>query len=601
MATNFLKSLSAIGLCFVSIVSYASPAERPRDLEAVYNSEEGSITITGRAPSYTEFDWEWYTQDPLTEISRVTVERHIVSTDWPTEFYGEILDVTPGDAFSFVDTEVEAGVKYEYRLAAWVGNERGTYNSVLLYTGVLPAIISDLTLSTPDTSTAAVIISITAPTKSSTGGDLTDEMTIDIEREEFWTYENVKTISGVKPGETVSWTDDQVSLGSTQCYRAYARYGEDGKGEGLGASIYVGLDRPSAPTDLKVDVSDNDVVLTWNAPQTGYNGGSIIPDELTYNIYRKYPDDYDYTLIKGGLTGTTFTDEVDFDEETAVKYSIAAVNATGEGYKTLESDIVTVGPAAGLPFTESFADGTLDHKSWTTETSQDSEYYVYKAWDFVTRGSFYFLAIDDYIDIEPQDGDSGMGYCKFYGYSPEGQTESLVSPRINIAAAECPEVSFYYYNIPMSSWCNAIAVAVSYDGADYEDLVRIDPTDDFTTPYWQEVKLPLTAAKGHKTVNIKLSAVHLIEGYPQDVYIDNLRVVDLGTSGIDAAVATDGQVDVTASAGTISVTAPQGTPVTVVTISGSVVATGSGSHEVTLAPGIYIVRVGNHVSKVCVK
>ena len=113
--------------------------------------------------------------------------------------------------------------------------------------------------------------------------------------------------------------------------------------------------------------------------------------------------------------------------------------------------------------------------------------------------------------------------------------------------------------------------------------------------------VPLTAAKGHNTVNIKLSAVHLIEGYPQDVYIDNLRVVDLGTSGIDAAVATDGQVDVTASAGTISVTAPQGTPVTVVTISGSVVATGSGSYEVTLAPGIYIVRVGNHVSKVCVK
>ena len=47
-------------LCAVTAKAQEIPNPEPvRDQKAVYDAAANTVTLTGRAPSKTEFDWEW--------------------------------------------------------------------------------------------------------------------------------------------------------------------------------------------------------------------------------------------------------------------------------------------------------------------------------------------------------------------------------------------------------------------------------------------------------------------------------------------------------------------------------------------------------------
>lgn len=54
-------------LCAVTVKAQEIPNPEPvRNTMAVYNDVDNTVTLTGKAPSYTEYDWDYtYTNYPL--------------------------------------------------------------------------------------------------------------------------------------------------------------------------------------------------------------------------------------------------------------------------------------------------------------------------------------------------------------------------------------------------------------------------------------------------------------------------------------------------------------------------------------------------------
>lgn len=114
-------------------------------------------------------------------------------------------------------------------------------------------------------------------------------------------YDSDKTISVkiVTPAERITVTG---TAGSEQNVVVKTQEGDneitittlDGTNEGLPytTSVYTGLDVPGSPRNVKASVSENNMTLTltWDAPETGANGGFVDPDKcntISIDIMRR--------------------------------------------------------------------------------------------------------------------------------------------------------------------------------------------------------------------------------------------------------------------------------------------------------------------------
>jgi hypothetical protein len=357
-------------------------------------------------------------------------------------------------------------------------------------------------------------------------------MTIVIQSYEDWTYSDLHTIEDVQPGATCTWQHEGLELNKSYHYRALAMYGSSGVGEGLTADVYVGMDVPGAPRNLVCTPTDETatVALQWEAPLIGARGGSFSPETTTYKIYRQYFGE-DAEVIASNIADTSYNDVTGFSEETMVTYSVLAVNEAGEGYDNVTAPSVSVGMPAEMPFKESFSDAIFTHKGWTMQTTQDDPYYTYEAWHLRPSSRMYSFPIDDYIDIEPQDNDGGFIVCYFYGYSEDGQTESLTSPRINVNNVTNPQLTFHFFDVSSEIATNLVSAAVSADGGEWQTLFTSEPKEDTETG-WRQVVLPLSLPEATETIRVRLQAIRAGLSIT-DIHIDNIAV-EAGSSAIPA-------------------------------------------------------------------
>ena len=231
--------------------------------------------------------------------------------------------------------------------------------------------------------------------------------------------------------------------------------------------------------------------------------------------------------------------------------------------------------AATLPFKESFADAKIAHKGWQKATTQNDEYYNYDAWYFTAEESMYYLLNDSYMTITPQDGDGGFASSKFYGYSEDGQTESLISPRMAVDDAQNVKVSFYYWNAVAEAFTNELKLSVSRDGGDWETVLTTKPLAE-GMPQWEQFSKVLSVS-GTSDLRIKLDAVRH-DGPIVNVTIDNISVEATTETGISSVVTgNDSQAHTD-----------------YFTVSGTRI-------NRPTAPGTYIVRTGKDVKKVVLK
>lgn len=551
--------------------------EPPKSQSASYDDARNVVVVTATAPTHTEYDWESYVQYELPYISYILVERHLPGTYWDDDAeIGRVENPEPGKVFTFTDTEVLPDTKYEYRLTCYVDQTKGQYSCFTsVYTGVTPGALNGFKASVADHLATTVDFEVTAPETSVSGAPLTANCSIELQEYLDFTYTTIHTFENVAPGETRTWQLADRQLNTSLHYRAFARMGSAGNGEATEADVYVGLDKPGQPVDFLCVAEGEGVRLTWAHAPVGARGGNFNPEETYYDIYRIY-NDGTRERVDAGVEGTEYFDNPGFDEACTASYSIIGVNEAGEGLKEAVHPAISFGKPARLPFTESFAGQKMEHRGWMLETTQDDEYYTYQAWEFPEYGRMFYFVDDSYLDIPAQDNDGGIASCKFYGYSPDGQTESLISPAIDTTGAQTFDLSFYYYEVCAEASANSVAVAVSRDGGEWEEMLSTTAPES-AEPGWKLVEVPVTLDKKCASLRFRIDAIRH-DGPITNMYVDNIRA-EADKSGVDAIItdaATEGVTEYYTIQGVRLPAMPE-------------------------APGVYILRDGKAVSKVVVR
>lgn len=539
MKQHLLSIATFVAVLFCSMssaIAQTNPGlnpERIRGQKASYDAKENTITITATAPSRTEYDWDTYYQDfPLDHISYISIKRHTPGTSWPTEELGRVENPELGKEFSYIDKDVTADKQYEYSFTVVVDTLKSQESYLQVYTGLTPGTVSNFTATTKNATTNTIDFTLTAPDTAVTGESLQGQkLSIRIEQHTgFFDYTPIDTIENVQPGQTISFSKDGFELKQSYRFRALAYVGNEGKGGFEQADIYVGLDYPGTPLNLKAEPDGNSVHLTWDAPKTGSRGGSYDPEITTYTLTRIYTDGTKEVAAKG-IKGTEYTDAPELTEEQALSYELEGVNLAGSSLTAAKSESVVIGPASRLPFIESFSGAALTYKGWTTQTTQNDKYYTYKAWNFLSTGSLYYFPTDEYMTIEPQDSDGGVAICTVYGYAKDGQTESLISPHINVLGKKAITLSFAFYYIPKEGSNNELKVYASKDDGDWENIFNSSSLIGLN-PEWRTISVPL-ALDSNSKVRLKFDAI-AHNGSTSDIFIDNIKVKEGVSTGISS-------------------------------------------------------------------
>lgn len=356
-------------------------------------------------------------------------------------------------------------------------------------------------------------------------GEAADNLTkVELYRES----ELINTFDNPAPATVLTFTDESAAQGMNK-YRIFA-YNENGIGKMAECEAYIGIDVPGLAQNVKyTDLGEGSSKITWEAPKAGEHEGYIVPENLTYSLYRNISSQE--TLVASDLTETSYTDTecpVSEDSQTIVYYTVRATNEIGTG-ASASSNALQVGAPYPAPLSESFANAALSTSPWIVDRLNGNSEEV--LWTLLRQGADQETA---------QDGDNG--FAGFAGYF-DGAKAAIVSPKIDITTLEKPGVSFYA-NIPYPAV--AFTPVISVDNGDYQPIHDVIFNDKDFQNGWKYVVIPLTEYADAQQVRIGFMGE--IDGDNGAMYIDNVTVgnffnKDLSVGNISAPnAATSGDV-----------------------------------------------------------
>lgn len=339
------------------------------------------------------------------------------------------------------------------------------------------------------------VISFTAPEKTVDGQDLASISKIEILRN----GEVIKTFDNPAPGAELTYTDTDETLQGNTEYTVIP-YNEDGNGGSATVTVFLGVDTPKEPENIKLaDNGDGTVTLSWDAPAEGKNGGYL--GNITYNITT------DGGIIEEYYTGTSLViTPVISERQEIIQYSVQAVTSGGESYIT-PSEVLLFGEPYNAPFKESFASALYSTFPWVE--THEASYAVWTATDKVASPA-----------IEAQDGDGGFIY-----YAPSYYTNYhavLYSPKVGVSGCTNPTLSFYVYKIADIN--SIIDVKVSADNGEFESVKEVI-INDLEGDGWTKVTVPLAAYKDSGFIRVAFDA-YATSTY-KTIAIDNIHIFDL--------------------------------------------------------------------------
>ncbi len=262
-----------------------------------------------------------------------------------------------------------------------------------------PAAIADLEGNFKDGETTGTI-SFTAPTTTFAGEDLAGSLNF---------YVNVAG-QVVKEGVTAAGEKVEVEVtvpeGMQTIYvTTKNEVGESPKSNKI--KQWFGLDVPDAPENLTFTYADGAATVTWDPVVVGSHGGYV--GDVTYTVTRVVNGEE--TVVAEGLTETTFVDEFEVDEMSAIYYAVTALNGSADiitGY----TNVQPVGEAFELPFAGTFAnsdpivnlctviDANEDDATWAYDSSSGAFYGTYNS----------SMAADDYLVLPAIKVRAGKAY-----------------------------------------------------------------------------------------------------------------------------------------------------------------------------------------------
>lgn len=481
---------------------------RPNDVTdatAVWNLEKNLFEISFKAPTtgyYYDKDYNTVVVE-LTTIDKIEVSAQI---GWDSGTVIKTIDApTPGETYSFEYDGAERGKSYTFQVQTYAFGTYGWGATVYgAFAGALPGKVGNVKVETTK-GQLPVTVSFTAPKYYKDRDiELKSLTKVRLFSEEYdWaSYKNIVTEYAVfepaEPGKEYSVTITEGLKEGSQSWYVEA-WNEDGASDRTDVSFYLGEDIPGSVGNINlVEQEDGTVLVTWDAPATGYKGGYFDPATLEYKIAVYVGDVYVGEELASGLTDTRYVYTPSVDEPTLIKFGITASNATGSGSE-LTSGQILIGPALSLPFIDTFDTPTsysvtADH-IWGNSTNSGERYPV--TWRYDT----YAYVSDE--QVKPLGGEGGLAYIIFYSNSPAADYH-LSSSKIDLGEAKALDFGFSYYQGSQTS--TVLSASISFDGGDFNEVYKVDFEKPSGEKGWVNVAKNIRVPAGAKTAVIRFTS-----------------------------------------------------------------------------------------------
>ncbi len=143
---------------------------------------------------------------------------------------------------------------------------------------------------------------------------------------------------------------------------------EDGIGKTSTVSLYVGIDTPLPPANVKGVISDDNmsIVLTWDpVGNVGVHGGYVDPAEINYEIWTQ--EGINNSKIGNAYDALTYTYTGKNKVQATINIGPVATNYVGSSTKgTFFSDML--GKPHAIPVVEEFGYTAFNYQKWTFNT-----------------------------------------------------------------------------------------------------------------------------------------------------------------------------------------------------------------------------------------
>lgn len=355
---------------------------------------------------------------------------------------------------------------------------------VAFATSGLPA-APGLTAVADPTGLLKVTVTVTAPLETEDGDPLTDISRMELKRG----GEVIRTFDNVVPGEKYDFTDTSLTTG----YIGYSVSAFTSVGEGVNSvvdRVYVGVDVPLPPSQLRVVASADKFSFTWpKSEKTGVNGERVRQDGLTYML-EELNDSYEprKTLSESKTQAFDYYYAVDSGTQDVLRFGLRAYNITG--YSDYIYVKTIIGAPYYFPYRESFAGGLARGLVW-----QDGD------------ADFLLSTEDD------SDGDSGCLLCV---PAADGSVSSFNLGKICMANTESPRLSFRLKGLAEGE--TMVLKVARADGAEASLLTVNGPVED-----WTLKTVDLSKLKRERYIIAKFV---LGEGNTSELLIDDIRFED---------------------------------------------------------------------------
>ncbi len=397
----------------------------------------------------------------------------------PYYFGGLSFDLNSGDIYWVPNTGYNSTVykidpetgRYTWVSAFLPGNTLGgLYIPYLKADNTLaPGRVSNLDAKAAEDGSMSATLTWTNPEKTWNRSELTELTNVMIYRknagyattdltkasELLVNSELVATLPATGVGAEQTWTDEHP-ISDINTYYVLAT---NSKGNGVIDSIrcQVGLDAPGNVRNISLERQGTDLLLSWEAPETGLHNGYIKNEGMTYKLTRQ-PDN---VVVADGISETSFLDKT-LGEQQWYSYEIQASNEKGAGAVT-KSEEVMAGSALETPIRLTF-ESQADAKRWTIPSAD--LYFYYGGWEDC-----------------PDDYNALIAYGSYYGAS----SGLLVSPPLKLEGGKTYRLTTdFYCERPDANFDLVTAVGTSSDSQEGATVVGNRPGEQYTEWYHRQ-------------------------------------------------------------------------------------------------------------------
>lgn len=391
-----------------------------------------------------------------------------------------------------------------------------------------PAAVTNLKAKAGDKGAFNNTVSFNAPSKTHAGGSLSEITRIDVYRE--GTRLPIKTYENPVPGRAYSFIDRDVAQGSV----TYNLVGFNATGQGETATVtnWIGLDVPAAVTNVKIRMTDDyrAEISFDKAAAVGGHGGYVVPDDVTYALYRY--NEFNYTNHWEQVTeytkDLTITDNSYAlpDKQQWLDYIVVARNEAGDGEGAGTG--TTIGKPYEIVWEESFKGAEPQAGPWTI------------------AGGYYTFAMTDGSGIVVKAYDGDEGYLLMHRYNEASNHEAIMGPRVAMTGTKTPELSFYmYHGLDFEPEEGELHVFANYQDEGWNEIA-VFPYNNGTTGWGRssvalrndvtDVQIAFGIDCLFSAIPIAVDAVKIAEGNASDLAMETISLAEKRINAGDDAV-----------------------------------------------------------------